>query len=84
MSGDEFTAHLIRGDLRLTVCGQPWERWQAPRDRNGDVMPYGIIGGKPTRENEEPEKGDIARQCPACLHEAIVRSEPHPDTEVTL
>lgn len=78
MSGNKFVAHLIRGDLRLTVCGAPWEAWQAPRKTNGFLMDASEIGGEPLRKGEEPVRGDIARQCQACLHNAIVRSDPAP------
>lgn len=61
----DFISHLARdADTRFTVCGEPWQDWQAPMDTpESDV----IASGRP-RGHGDPRGGpDRIRPCRACM-----------------
>lgn len=54
----QHVAHIREDDTPNTVCGYPWQGWQAPKDYDG----------QPESPYWEPiPHVTVVHQCPACL-----------------
>ena len=61
----DYISHLKRDDWPGTVCGEPWQGWQAP-EAWIDIPDHRVVAPM-----EPPKKGDEIRQCQACMQAGL-------------
>lgn len=70
------TAHLADDSHpTATLCGLPWEDWQAPIPTNDEIgfdrLPYAVkVAVREDDEARRPKPGERVEQCQACFKAA--------------
>lgn len=65
----DYVSHLAQdADPRFTLCGEPWQGWQASEEASGAAV---HLGHSVLPPHMPAKQGDTVRQCQAYFRKAL-------------